>query len=78
MQDLVGQIFGKLTVVGPSGKPYHVVCQCSCGKTVEARKSNLTSSHTKSCGCGRYGEREATKALRAMEASRQMFSGEQE
>lgn len=53
-RDLVGRLFGKLTVVGLVGsKRGHRFwrCRCSCGETVEVRTSSLTSGNTKSCGC---------------------------
>lgn len=57
--DLVGQEFGKLTVIermpthiSPKGK--HVIewlCQCECGNYTIVTASSLRSGHTKSCGC---------------------------
>lgn len=31
-------------------------CQCDCGKIFEARKDNIKSGHTSSCGCQHYGK----------------------
>jgi hypothetical protein len=54
--DLVGQTFGRLTVIKQSkSKKQHTmwVCQCECGNTVIVDASNLQTLHTKSCGCYR-------------------------
>ena len=52
--DLVGHVFGRLTVVSLSstikGRRYWK-CQCSCGKTKDVAASNLKAGHVKSCGC---------------------------
>lgn len=52
--DLVGMIFGRLTVIGPheskNGRTMWE-CQCECGNTIVARSENLKSGNTKSCGC---------------------------
>lgn len=52
--DLVGQKFGRLTVVADD--PYkddHVICKCSCGTYTSILKYALTKKNgsTKSCGC---------------------------
>lgn len=53
--DLVGQTFGKLTVIekGPKDKHGNVmwVCLCECGNQIMTRGISLKSGHTKSCGC---------------------------
>lgn len=52
----VGEKYGYLTVIektekrGKSGQVYWN-CLCSCGNSKEVCSSNLTSGHTKSCGC---------------------------
>jgi hypothetical protein len=48
--------FGRLTVLRDSGertKTGFIVweCSCECGTITRVRTSNLTSGHTKSCGC---------------------------
>lgn len=58
-QDLLGQTFGHLTVVGDA--PPFVAsngsrraawrCRCACGVECVARATNLRSGTTKSCGC---------------------------
>ena len=55
--DLVGEKFGRLTVIeyfGPHKKnrtPMYL-CKCDCGKNKTVRGYNLTGNRTKSCGCG--------------------------
>ena len=53
--DMVGKVFGRLTVVAESntwasGRRL-VDCQCSCGVTVARRRVCLVSGTTTSCGC---------------------------
>jgi hypothetical protein len=54
INDLEGKIFGKLTVIKESknekGKKVWL-CKCECGNTHTASGSDLTSGHTRSCGC---------------------------
>ncbi len=51
-----GSVFGLLTVAGAphqsKGETYYP-CACACGRTTNARRSNLTSGATRSCGCER-------------------------
>lgn len=58
MINLIGQRFGKLTVVENAGKidgrRYFWKCQCDCGNFVILEGSKLRSGNTKSCGCGRF------------------------
>jgi hypothetical protein len=55
--DLVGQVFGSLTVVALSerrdreGRWWE--CRCRCGKQVFAVTRSLRSGNTRSCGCAR-------------------------
>lgn len=55
MQDLMNQIFGRLTVIAYVGKDTQNrnlwLCKCLCGKEKTVRHWNLTSGMTKSCGC---------------------------
>ena len=58
IKDIVGERFGKLTVVRylrTDVKPYgHTViweCKCDCGNIVEVSTNALRSGNTKSCGC---------------------------
>lgn len=65
-KDLVGKVYGKLTVVGldkermanrsKSDKRAYWLCQCECGKTTTASTTNLTSGNTTSCGCNRAND----------------------
>lgn len=53
-QNLVGQVFNKLTVlkrVIDEQDKVKWLCQCECGNTVVVRGDSLKSGHTKSCGC---------------------------
>lgn len=57
MRDLKTQTFGILTVIdraenSPAGK-VRWNCRCRCGKVIPVLSSNLTRSHTTSCGCDR-------------------------
>lgn len=58
--DLVGQRFGRLTVikkigvrkVGQRGQTKTVwLCKCDCGNEKEVLRNSLVSGNTKSCGC---------------------------
>lgn len=55
MKDLMGQRFGKLTVIECMGKldgrRYSWKCICDCGNEIIVQTSRLTSGNTKSCGC---------------------------
>jgi hypothetical protein len=69
-QDLTGQPFGRLKVIGFAGYAHsnaYWTCQCDCGiiKTIVA--SNLVGEKTRSCGCLR---REATKSRRTTHGKR--------
>ena len=53
--DIVGQKFGRLTVIsraenGKTGQP-RWNCKCDCGGETTVWKGNLLSGRTKSCGC---------------------------
>lgn len=53
--DMVGKIFGRLTVLGkaPSAKSGNIrwFCQCECGNETIVYGSHLRNGNTKSCGC---------------------------
>lgn len=54
MKSIIGNKYGRLTVVALSGKigGHNVYrCLCECGGIAIARKDNLISGHTNSCGC---------------------------
>lgn len=64
--DLIGLVFGRLTVVGkeqyvqPNGRKHlKWVCRCKCGEWISVYSGNLNKGTTKSCGCLR---KEATGA----------------
>jgi hypothetical protein len=55
--NLVGQVFGKLTVERQDGKIGRRVawfCKCECGGTVRTLGKSLRNGSTKSCGCLRF------------------------
>lgn len=51
----VGDRYGRLVVVGPATRNKHgqgrSLCRCDCGTEVVVINSQMTSSHTRSCGC---------------------------
>jgi hypothetical protein len=52
--DLANTRFGMLTAIRPVirfGKQIKWYCKCDCGADALVVRSNLTSGHTKSCGC---------------------------
>lgn len=55
LEDIVGRVYGRLTVVRNSGKRTHNrvlwECRCQCGKTTLQVKSSLTGGLSTSCGC---------------------------
>lgn len=50
LEDLTGEIFGRLTVLDYAGN-YKWNCKCSCGVQKAVRGGDLRSGRTKSCGC---------------------------
>lgn len=58
-KDLTGQRFGRLVAlrktgyyVWPCGRNSNIwLCKCDCGNEKKVTTSNLTSGHTRSCGC---------------------------
>lgn len=52
-KQLVGQTFGRLTVLAPTARKNrrHWLCVCSCGKETIVATWKLCSGWTKSCGC---------------------------
>lgn len=55
MIDLTGRVFGRLTVIGQSGRDRHGnvlwKCKCSCGGEKSIRSYSLRRGDTTSCGC---------------------------
>lgn len=69
-RSLVGQRFGRLTVLAEAGREGERVlwrCRCSCGTETTASGNNLKSGNTRSCGCLR---REVARASMRSLASR--------
>lgn len=68
--DLVGQRFGKLTVLRlypeATSKNNKWECLCDCGRTSTTSTAHLRSGHTTSCGCYRveFGKLNKTHGLR--------------
>ena len=56
-RNLVGDTFSELTVLREDpikqGKKRRWICQCSCGNTTSVATNDLTSGHTRSCGCAK-------------------------
>lgn len=52
----IGQIFGKLTIVGQYRKNglTYANCKCECGNKKDILMSNIVSGYTISCGCSKY------------------------
>ena len=52
-KSVIGQIFGKLTVIDEPEirRNRRVLCRCECGEVVTRLLSNLKRGQTKSCGC---------------------------
>lgn len=55
LQEMVGQRYGMLTVIGLSrerrGKSLLLVCRCDCGSTSYQTRHDLISGKARSCGC---------------------------
>lgn len=51
--NLVGKVFGRLTVASSAPRTYQTMwrCVCACGKEVVVSGANLRTGHTSSCGC---------------------------
>ena len=51
--NIIGQRFGRLTVIGreSSGSHAKFLCRCDCGQEIIARGDSLRSGKTISCGC---------------------------
>lgn len=54
-KNIIGNKYGRLTVLGDTGKRYHTTviwrCKCDCGNDIEIRGDAIRSGNTKSCGC---------------------------
>jgi hypothetical protein len=52
--NLIGQRFGRWTVVGPAQtRAAYWSCHCECGTTRDVDQVSLLRAHSKSCGCTR-------------------------
>lgn len=55
LMDLVGDVYGELTVVKEGGRTKSNmrtwICRCSCGSKLIVQHGNLRNGHTTSCGC---------------------------
>lgn len=74
IKDLVGQRFGKLTVIerNSSDKNGHATwwCHCDCGSIISVLGTNLLKQNTQSCGCiNSYGEEVIAKILSSQNLS---------
>ncbi len=65
IMNLVGQVYGKLTVLEYSHKDKFNnsvwKCLCSCGNTMMGQSNRLRRGHTKSCGCFRLEDAKNNK-----------------
>lgn len=56
--NLIGHVFGKLTVIEESDKPYKYhrkwVCKCTCGNITHVDGASLRRGMSNSCGCNRH------------------------
>ena len=59
-KDLIGQRFGRLTVIENLYSQGKKKCLCDCGNIIDVVTTNLTNGNTKSCGC--YQKEQASKA----------------
>lgn len=52
-KNAIGKRYGKLLILDdyPSEKGRILLCQCDCGNIITKYKTQITSGHTKSCGC---------------------------
>ena len=66
-RNLVGQRFGKPTVIEDSGEKQKNIrmwtCQCDCGNIVKIRTDALTSGKVTSCGCSKKTEEKINQLL---------------
>lgn len=58
---MIGETFGKLTVIYESDRKNHYVCKCDCGNVSTVLKYNLLKGNTKSCGCTRLTQNGLSK-----------------
>lgn len=74
IKNLVGQVFGRLTVLGYAGKDrlhnaiWH--CSCACGNHLDVNRRSLVSGNTRSCGCLRTERLVALNKTHGMSGTR--------
>ena len=53
--NIIGQRYGKLTVIRRESRGSHAIflCRCDCGREIVARGDSLRSGKTVSCGCSK-------------------------
>jgi hypothetical protein len=56
--EMTGQIYGRLTILGETGK--YVTALCTCGTTKEIFRGSVLAGYTTSCGC--YQKERTSKA----------------
>lgn len=74
--DLVGQVFGRLTVIKEAEQQtksgqYAWVCKCSCGGDAVVAGHDLRKGHTQSCGCLQKERTSKAKKTHGMRHSRE-------
>lgn len=48
---MIGETFGRLTVVARANRRSHFHCLCTCGASKDVRSDALRTGNTRSCGC---------------------------
>ena len=75
--DITGNTYNYLTVIEKTSQKrsssYLWKCQCKCGNFILARKCELESGHTKSCGCFHIEQFKKNNADRAKDLLNQRF-----
>ena len=73
---MLGQVFGRLTVLSDAivGPRRFCQCLCSCGVQVRVQADNLTAGCTKSCGCLRKEMTGAKRRTHGMSQTKEHIS----
>ena len=79
VQDLSGQVFGRLTVIKraedhvcPSGaRKVAFLCQCSCGNTAIVRGDLLREGRVISCGCAKKEHANRMRSVQSQKRTKQ-------
>lgn len=72
-QDLTGQRFGRLVVLGIAERrktATRFLCKCDCGNETVVLSTNLKSGHTQSCGCWQDESRSIVHTKHGMKDTR--------